>query len=198
MRLLRRKKHMEPATESHAPKAVSPGPEAMGGVESTLLFQVEALYVERANTSSCEALVTALSQADRVRSAQGHVAFMFPDYEDAEFLYAVPEVRRFVRTLHERVEHLFYFLSVDPALAQFLEFTAAFAADEHLVRIGGQMTVEYSDEVMNEFFARLVAVWRFADQVGHDAERVVRSIAEQGAFPPELVNGLIAEVARQA
>jgi hypothetical protein len=165
-----------------------------------LLFPVHAIQVEKADTSSCEHLIEAIVETDRVRPAQGHVAFMFPDYTDAEEVCMVPEVRRFVRALHERLPHLLYFLSPEPVLGQFMEFGAAFSPDDSLVHIGNQIALQYSDQLLDVLFDRLVAVWRFAKQVGDDAERVVTGITKKTAsgIPAELVRDLIAGVGRTA
>lgn len=165
-----------------------------------LLFTVHAIQVEKADTTSCEHLIEAIQASDRVKPAQGHVAFMFPDYREAPELCMEPHVRRFVRTVHERLPHLLYFISPEPVLGQFLEFGAAFSPDDSLIRVGNQIALGYSDEFLDALVERLVAVWRFADRVGDDAQRVVRGITRQttSGIPTEMVDDLVVDVGRTA
>jgi hypothetical protein len=185
MRLLHRKEPTKPEAGSLGeliPETASKG--------TILGWKVYAREVETANTSGCEGFVNMLDSPDLAKSAQGHVYFSFPDYEDAEFVFARPEVRHFVRVLHQRVKHLFYFLMLNPELAQLLEFMAAFSPDDRLSHVGDRLRVQASEQVHQAFLERLVAVWRFAEQVDDNPKRVVRGIAEHVYQPDEFV-GLI-------
>lgn len=160
------------------------------------LVEVSAEEVGKADTSYFESLVTKISgSVQDARRAQGHLALIFPDYDAAEFVFAVPEVRRFVRVLHERVPHLLYFLSPLPDLAQVLEFMAAFSPDDQLVQVGDRMTVQSTGQVIEALAERLLAVWRFAGQVGDDPERVVRDIVNKVSSDPGSLMKLVASLA---
>lgn len=157
-----------------------------------LKMPVYAREVETIDTSGCERWINLLSSPDSVKSWQGRVMFYFPDYEEAEFVFAVPEVRHFVRALHQRVRHLFYFLALYPETAQLLEFMAAFSPDNRLVPAGkGHLQVQAGEQAHRELLERLVATWRFAEQVGDNPKRVVRGIAEHVYQPNDLVGMIV-------
>lgn len=146
----------------------------------TVLIEVPGRQVTSGDTSIVEHVIReSFSSPDLVIGSQGHVGFLFKDFEHAEYVFLVPEVRRFVRTLHQHVKHLFYFLSTDAELAQFLEFAVAFSPDDAIFTEGGRVQVRLTDQLTNAFAERVLATAAFAAQVGADAEQVVRSVTGQ-------------------
>lgn len=164
------------------------------GQPTTVLIEVASRFASEANTSRAEDLINnVLSEPDMVRQSQGGFGFAFPDYEDAEFIYLVPEVRRWVRTLHQRVKHLFYFLDLDPDLFQHLEFLTAFDSDDQILRIGDRVAVVVTPQARRALLERLFATGTFASEVGVDVKTAVGRIAEV-FLDPEDAARVVAEV----
>lgn len=153
---------------------------AVQATAKTVVIPVPGRQVTSGNTSIVEHVINeAFASPDVVIGSQGHVGFLFPDFEHAEYVFLVPEVRRFVRTLHQHVKHLFYFLSTDAELGQFLAFTVAFSPDDAISTEGGQIDVRWTDQLVYAFAERVQATAVFAAQVGADPEQVVRSVTGQ-------------------
>jgi hypothetical protein len=188
MRLLHRKEHTGTTQDagSTAPAGSGlPGMESLGQGK-TILFPVPARFVEVADTAIAEKFIEVLGGADIVEKAQGRFGLIFPDYEDTEFVFVVPEVRRFVRTLHHRVPHLLYFLDLDEEIAQLLEFMAAFSPDDHLVREGDRMNILANEQVERALREHLAAVWTFARGAGVDPDLAVARIGQHVVAGPSL------------
>jgi len=99
------------------------------------------------------------------REWRGTGAITFADAGPEPLL--VPEVRGFVRALHDAVPHALYFLSADPKAGSALAYLAAFSRDD--VRLEEEhISVAFDADVLARFERTMLDVARYAITMGDD------------------------------
>jgi hypothetical protein len=144
------------------------------------MLEVDADHAHRGDTSGLEGWVNSREQYPHyVRLVQGSVMIVFPDFEDAEFIFGVPEVQFFLRRAHDRIRHLFYYLLPHVNMGALLGFAVAHTENEEILTTGGQPGVNIMDPtVLSVLVDRLAATARFADRMADDTEQIIWRILE--------------------
>jgi hypothetical protein len=111
------------------------------------------------------------------RQWQGSARISFPEFEDAEIVFLVPEVKAFWERLHRRIRHLWYFLSARPEDGNLLMFLAVHAEPNDLLwPEAGIVGVAETPALEQLLLDRLRATATFADSMDDDAAGILGQI----------------------
>jgi hypothetical protein len=145
-------------------------------------WNVESDLVEPANTQVIEdALAQVGSDPHEARRWQGTISLTFSEFEDRGPPYLDPAVRRFLRTLYERVPHLPYFLIDEPLAGSLLAFLSVHGPEAATTVGASGVQVAPTEDAVGALVEHMTATAAFAASIDDDAERVVsRMVAPLG------------------
>lgn len=119
----------------------------------------------------------------KAREARGRFVLEFPDYDsDPRPNYAIPEIRRFVRTLDGDCQYAAYFLYGDPSISHIQFYLLCLVDPQNNER--GQYNLRDLIAVAMERCKHVVA---FCHQIGEDEDRGTEGLLMN--LPPEALSG---------
>lgn len=125
-------------------------------------------------------------QGEAVREIQGTVIITFAELErDDEAIILNPDVRAYLRELHNAVPHLFYYLHPEPGFGSVSGFITAFSDDSNIGTIDGQIYAKPDEKVSEMLIDRLVQAARFAEERADDWQGVIQGFAD--GVTPEMM-----------
>lgn len=141
-------------------------------------MEISSESVYRCDTSQIERVLRELEDSpEYVRTVQGTIVIVFPDFEQSEVVFLDPEVKSFIRRAHERVKHLFYYLCPKPEAGALLAFLAVNAPEDDVSIENGEVSVKnYSPELVNILLDRLINTAKFAENMADDWNYIVLEI----------------------
>lgn len=142
-----------------------------------LLIEFSATDVLEKNASNLERVLNDLEKnSEQVRQVQGTLMLAFPDFEDAEVVFLVPEVKSFLRKAHQQVKHLWYYLVPDPEYSNLLMFMAVHAPEEQVTIVNSTVRVNPDTNALMVLVDRLIATVCFAKRMADDPMEIVSQI----------------------
>jgi hypothetical protein len=126
------------------------------------------------------------------RQICGSCVLVFPSTDsDPRPVTLIPEVRRFITNLHDRMPYFPVYLNFHPKLGTFFLYFGCLADRAALSKDGTEIKVTH-DTVGIRVFESLTAIAGIAGRLGIDHKPVARSIV--APYPPELANLMLARL----
>lgn len=134
-------------------------------------------YVQIVDTSPLERMLSEIERNPTfVREVQGSLILTFPDYEEAEVVFLVPEVRRYLQKIHSKIGHLWYYLEPTRDLGNMLIFLACHATVDQIQVLNNQVGVRVDDNLLRTLTNRIALTKRFAERMADDPKPVIAKI----------------------
>lgn len=140
-------------------------------------MDIPAAWVANADTGALAQMLGPEVDPAEARQLQGTVAFMFPELEVEDVrIFDMPGVVEWLALLHERIPHLVYFLEPSPEIGALEGLLRTLVPREVLEAEPAQ--IAFTDEILAQLAAHLLAAASFAIDHGDDWERIVAAFVE--------------------
>jgi hypothetical protein len=160
------------------------------------MLNVDPDLVHACDTSNFERILGELAKTpEQARQIQGTFALTFKEFEHFNgpvFLH--PEVRAFLRKIHQVTPHVWYFLSAEPGIGNMLMFLAVHSDPEGMSVTNDNVVVNPSFELLILLRERLISTAKFADKMADDTTYILSKITSN--LPEPINDLLLAEILR--
>jgi hypothetical protein len=149
----------------------------MGG--TIFSVRVERADVDAANTEPIERNLAELAERpERARRLQGAYVLALAGYDDDRRpVPAIPQTRRFMRRLYERVPHFPYFVAPDAQFRQVALLVAVFSDPaQTAVAASGDFEIDPDEDGYRALINCLIATDDFAREMADDHQGIVDAL----------------------
>lgn len=160
------------------------------------ILNIDPDLVHACDTYNFEKILGDLAKTpEQTRQLQGTLVLTFEEFEHLnEPVFLHPEVKAFLRKIHQRISHVWYFLNAQPEIGNMLVFFAVHADPQNMTVANNKVIVDPSLELLILLRERLIATAKFADRMADDTPYILRKITS--SLPESINDSLLAEVLR--